>query len=135
VTHLGDPGIDLEAGKLPALAGLGALRHLDLEFVGVDEVFAGDAEAARRDLLDGAAARSPVSGSGVKRLGSSPPSPVLDLPPMRFIAMASVSWALGGDRAEAHRAGAEALDDFAAGSTSSRGMGCSASLNSRGLAA
>ena len=29
-------------------------------------------------------------GSALKRSASSPPSPVLDLPPMRFIAMASV---------------------------------------------
>ena len=29
-------------------------------------------------------------GNGLKRCASSPPSPVLDLPPMRFIAMASV---------------------------------------------
>src|ERR1700722_17853119 len=35
---------------------------------------------------------SPLA-SGTKRAGSSPPSPVLLLPPMRFIAMASVSWA------------------------------------------
>ena len=34
--------------------------------------------------------RSPF-GSGVKRTGSSPPSPVFDLPPRRFIAIASVS--------------------------------------------
>src|SRR5881409_2446940 len=32
-------------------------------------------------------------GSGLNRPGSSPPSPVLDLPPSRFIAMASVSCA------------------------------------------
>ncbi len=32
-------------------------------------------------------------GSGLKRSDSSPPSPVFDLPPMRFIAMASVVWA------------------------------------------
>ena len=32
-------------------------------------------------------------GSGTNRSGSSPPSPVLLLPPMRFIAIASVSWA------------------------------------------
>ena len=32
------------------------------------------------------------SGS-CRRSGSSPPSPVFDLPPMRFMAMASVSWA------------------------------------------
>ncbi len=36
--------------------------------------------------------RSPLA-SGVKRSGSSPPSPVLDRPPIRFMAMASVSWA------------------------------------------
>ena len=29
-------------------------------------------------------------GSGLKRSASSPPSPVFDLPPMRFIAIASV---------------------------------------------
>src|SRR5476649_419331 len=32
-------------------------------------------------------------GSGLKRSDSSPPSPVLDLPPMRFIAIAKVVWA------------------------------------------
>ena len=31
--------------------------------------------------------------SGMKRASSSPPSPVFDLPPMRFMAMASVSCA------------------------------------------
>ena len=31
-------------------------------------------------------------GIGLNRSGSSPPSPVLDLPPRRFIAIASVSW-------------------------------------------
>ena len=34
--------------------------------------------------------RSPL-GSGVKRTGSSPPSPVFDRPPRRFMAIASVS--------------------------------------------
>ena len=47
-------------GKLAALAGLGALRHLDLEVVGVDEVLARHAEARRRDLLDRAAPRVAV---------------------------------------------------------------------------
>src|SRR3954471_13377056 len=36
--------------------------------------------------------RSPLA-SGVNRIGSSPPSPVLDLPPSRFIAIARVSCA------------------------------------------
>ena len=36
--------------------------------------------------------RSPLA-SGTYRRESSPPSPVFDLPPMRFMAMAKVSWA------------------------------------------
>src|SRR3989442_578753 len=50
--HFGDPGIDLVAGQLPALAGLGALGHLDLKVVRVDQVLAGHAEARGGDLLD-----------------------------------------------------------------------------------
>ena len=89
VPGLGDPRVDLVAGQLAALAGLGALGHLDLEVVGVGEVLAGHAEAAGRDLLDRAAALAGRSS----RSASSPPSPVLDLPPIRFIAIASVSCA------------------------------------------
>ena len=36
--------------------------------------------------------KSPFA-SGLFRAGSSPPSPVFDLPPIRFIAIAKVSWA------------------------------------------
>ena len=36
--------------------------------------------------------RSPLA-SGMKRSASSPPSPVFERPPMRFMAMARVSWA------------------------------------------
>ncbi len=43
------------ARKLAALAGLGALGHLDLHHVGIDQILGGDAEPARRDLLDGGA--------------------------------------------------------------------------------
>ena len=50
---LRDPRVDLVAGQLAALAGLGALRHLDLQVVGVDEVLAGDTEPAAGDLLHG----------------------------------------------------------------------------------
>src|SRR5579872_1702661 len=52
--------VDLMAGELAALAGLGALRHLDLQFVGVDEVVCGYAKTRRGDLLDGAAAKISV---------------------------------------------------------------------------
>ena len=55
VPRLRDPRVHLVAGQLAALAGLGALRHLDLQVVGVHEVLARDAEATRRDLLDRAA--------------------------------------------------------------------------------
>ena len=67
VTHLRDPRIDLVPGQLAALAGLGALRHLDLQVVGVDQILAGHAEAARRHLLDGAAARVAVGIRDVAR--------------------------------------------------------------------
>ncbi len=47
-----DHVVDLVAGKLPALARLGALRDLDLQHLGVDQVFRRHAEAARSHLLD-----------------------------------------------------------------------------------
>src|SRR6266852_3094655 len=58
--HPRDHGVDLVAGQLSAFAGLGALRHLDLHHVGVDEIFGGDAEAARGNLLDRRAHRIAV---------------------------------------------------------------------------
>src|SRR5207302_5118979 len=54
-------------GELPALAGLGALGHLDLKIGGVDEVLAGDAEAPGRDLLDRAPAPIAVGVAPVAR--------------------------------------------------------------------
>ena len=91
VPGLGDPRVDLVAGQLAALAGLGALRHLDLEVVGVDEVLAGHAEAAGRDLLDRRAAASP--GRGRRGRGPRRPRRCWTCAPRRFIAMASVSCA------------------------------------------
>ena len=70
VAHLRDPRIDLVPGQLAAFAGLGALRHLDLQLLGVDQVVAGDAEAARGHLLDGAVLRV-----AVRRPGRSAPGP------------------------------------------------------------
>ncbi len=52
VAQAGDLLGDLVAGQLAALAGLGALGHLDLQLVGVDQVLGGDPEAAGGDLLD-----------------------------------------------------------------------------------
>src|SRR5881409_1352024 len=60
IAHPGDDLVDLAAGQLAALAWLGALRHLDLQDVGIDQVFGGDAEPARGDLLDRRAHRVAV---------------------------------------------------------------------------
>ncbi len=57
VTHLGDHCVDLMARQLSAFARLCALRHFNLHHVGVDQIFRGHPEAARGDLLDGAAHR------------------------------------------------------------------------------
>ena len=47
-----DHVVDLVARQLAALAGLGALRDLDLQHLGVDQIFRRHAEAARGHLLD-----------------------------------------------------------------------------------
>ena len=47
VARAGDDLIDLVAGKLAAFAGFRALRDLDLQFVGVDQIVARDAETRR----------------------------------------------------------------------------------------
>ena len=114
VARPGDDVVDLVAGELATFAGFCALRHLDLQFVGVDEVVGGDAEAAAGYLLDGAAARVAV------RVGLE----------ARFVfaAFAGVGHAAEAvhgdgegfvgflaDGAEAHGAGGEALDDFLGG--------------------
>src|SRR5690606_34209537 len=44
--------IDLAAGQLATFTGLGALRDLDLQYFGVDQVMRRDAEAAGSHLLD-----------------------------------------------------------------------------------
>ena len=51
----GDVLVHLMAWKLTTLTGFGTLRHLDLEVVGVDQIFRRHAKAARRNLLDGRA--------------------------------------------------------------------------------
>ena len=48
----GDHVVHFVPGQLAALAGLGALRDLDLQHLGVDQVLRGHAEASGGDLLD-----------------------------------------------------------------------------------
>src|SRR5690606_4766746 len=106
--------VDLASGQLAALAGLCALRHLDLQLVGVREIPDRDAEAARRDLLDRRAARiARRQRLEARRI----------LAALAGIALAADAVhrdrerlvRLGRDRAEAHRARAEALHDLARG--------------------
>jgi hypothetical protein len=68
-------------------------------------------------------------GNGLKRCTSSPPSPVLDFPPMRFIAIANVVCASRLIEPKLIAPVANRLTIWLAGSTSSSGTGSSANLN------
>ena len=52
ITDPGDLTVDLVARQLAPLAGLRPLRHLDLDFLGIDEVLAGHTKPAAGHLLD-----------------------------------------------------------------------------------
>ncbi len=108
--HARDRRVDLVAGQLSAFAGLGALRHLDLHHVGVDEIFRRHAEAARGDLLDrrahGVAVRQRLEAVGFLAAFAGVG---LAADPVHGDRKRRVR--LARDRAEAHRAGREALDD------------------------
>jgi len=90
--HPRNHGIDLVAGNCPPSPGFGALRHLDLHHVGVDEIFGGDAEAARGDLLDRRAHRIAVRHR-LEAIGFLAALAGVRLAPIRFIAIARVVWA------------------------------------------
>ena len=92
-------------GKLTALAGLGALRDLDLQLARVDEILGGHAKARRRDLLDRAvASRAEARRIFAALAGVAPPA---DLIHRRRPA----SRAPRADRPERHRARDETLHD------------------------
>ncbi len=55
--------VNFVAGKLAALAGFGALRHLDLQFVGIHQVIGGHSKTRRGHLLHRAAAHVAVGVS------------------------------------------------------------------------
>ena len=52
LTDLGDPGVDLLAGQVATLAGLGTLGHLDLNLKGAAKIAARHAKARTCHLLD-----------------------------------------------------------------------------------
>src|SRR5688500_5038233 len=109
-TNFRDPGINFAAGKLTAFAGLRALGHLDLEFARVDEIFARHAEAAARDLLDGAIARVAVGILHITRgifsafAGVALAAEAIHRNGERFVCFLA-------DRAVGHRAALEAFYD------------------------
>src|SRR5258705_8493234 len=110
VADLRDVVVDLVAGELAAFARLRALRHLDLELVAIDEVVAGDAEASRRDLLDGAPAEVAVRVGDVSGRVLAPLAGVrLAADPVHGDRQVLVR--LARDRPDRPRAGLEALHD------------------------
>ena len=110
VARLRDRLVDLVAGQLPAFAGLGALRDLDLQLVGVDQIPAGHAEAPRRHLLDRAALRVAVRQRGeAARVLAALAGVALAADPVHRDRQRLVR--VEGDRAVGHRAGAEAAHD------------------------
>ena len=92
MTQFGDFLGHFVGGQLAAFARFRTLGHLDLKNPGVGKVLDRHAEAALATCLIPQFIESPL-GIGWKRSGSSPPSPVFELAPSRFMAMASVSWA------------------------------------------
>src|ERR1700682_2595085 len=60
MSHPGNLRIDLVTGKLPAFAGLRALRYFDLQLFSIDQVVAGYAKTSGSDLLDRTVARVSV---------------------------------------------------------------------------
>ena len=71
MAHPGDVLVHLGAGQLPAFAGLGPLCHLDLDIVGIDQIFRRHAEASRRHLYDGRAYRIAI-GERLEAVGFLP---------------------------------------------------------------
>ena len=110
----GDGLVDLAAGQFAALAGLGALHDLDLQFVGVGQVVDGHAEPAAGHLLDRAARRIAVRHWRIAaRILAALAGVRLAADAVHGHGQHFVG--LGADGAETHGAGGEALDDLAFG--------------------
>mmetsp|Transcript_20988 Transcript_20988/g.37386 ORF Transcript_20988/g.37386 Transcript_20988/m.37386 type:complete len:604 (+) Transcript_20988:2950-4761(+) len=109
VAHRCDFVVNLVAGELAALSGLGSLGHLDLDFVGVRQVVDSDSEAPGGHLLD----RGVLVGSETGDVLASFAGVRLALEVVHGLREGRVG--LHGDRTVAHRAGSEALDDFLGG--------------------
>ena len=110
MTNARDDFIDFISGELAAFTWLRTLRHLDLQFIRTDEIFAGDAEARGRDLFNSA---RPGIAVWIRNISSRIFSP--------FSSIASAANAIHGygqrlvrflaDRAERHGARRKTLHD------------------------
>ena len=87
--------VTLKPGSWPPSPGLAPWATLISISRQLVEIFGGDAEAARGDLLDRGVGVVAVRPRLDSASGSSPPSPESDLAPMRFMAMLSVPCASG----------------------------------------
>ena len=99
------PWINLAAGKLAALAGLRALRHLDLDLLGGNQIFAGNAEPGGGDLLDGRIPFGAVAFLVLAALAG------VGLAAQTVHGNGKAFMGFLGQRAVAHGGGLEALDD------------------------
>lgn len=88
----GNPGINLAARQLSAFTRLSALCNFNLDFVRIDKVIAGYAKTAAGNLLNCTALAVTIR-QRCKTVGILAPSPVLLLPPIRFMAIARHSCA------------------------------------------
>src|SRR5690606_15972285 len=65
IANAGNLRINLVAGQLSSFTGLGALSHLNLYFLSVDQVFTGHPESSGRHLLDGTTTRVAVGTKNI----------------------------------------------------------------------
>ena len=112
MAHARDHFIHFVTGQLAAFTGLRALRHLDLQIVGVHQIMRGDAEPSGRHLFDGTAPGIAVSVGNEARFvfpalaGIGAPAHAIHSDGQRLVG-------LFRNGSEGHGAGGEALDDFA----------------------
>ncbi len=114
MAHRADALVDLVAGQLPALAGLRTLRHLDLDIVRIGKIFGGHAKATAGHLLDLAAHRIAI-GQRHEAFGLLPAFAGVRAPADPVHRDGERGMGLVADRTEAHRPGAEPLDDLRGG--------------------
>ena len=105
IPGLRDPGIHLLPRQMPALAGLGALGHLDLDLFGRAQVLAGHAEPAGGHLLDGAVLL------GVQPFGGLAALAGVGLAPQPVHGDRQALMGLAGDGAVGHGPGFEPAHD------------------------